>query len=91
VHDIKKKIVVYDTKKKIPKIINISWYDKFSRWNAKFDRIYTLWKIHIYSTMINKKMWSIRETIYNFNNQVAKKFIWINEKRLKKTHSPFVK
>jgi hypothetical protein len=30
-------------------------YDKFSRWNAKFNKIYTFWKIHIYSTMINMK------------------------------------
>jgi hypothetical protein len=30
-------------------------YDKFSKWNANFDKIYTVWKIHIYSTMINTK------------------------------------
>jgi len=30
-------------------------YDKFSKWNAKFGKIYTLQKIHIYLTMINTK------------------------------------
>jgi hypothetical protein len=30
-------------------------YDKISKQNAKCDKIYTLKKIHIYSTMINKK------------------------------------
>jgi hypothetical protein len=30
-------------------------YDKISRWNAKFGKIYTIWNFHIYSTMINTK------------------------------------
>jgi hypothetical protein len=30
-------------------------YDKFSRWNIEFGKIYTLWKIDTYSTMINIK------------------------------------
>jgi hypothetical protein len=30
-------------------------YDKFSKWNAKSGKIYTLWNIHVYSTMINTK------------------------------------
>jgi hypothetical protein len=30
-------------------------YDKFSRWNENFDKIYTLWKIHIYLAMTNTK------------------------------------
>jgi hypothetical protein len=30
-------------------------YDKFSKWNAEFDKKFKLWKIHIYSTMINTK------------------------------------
>ncbi len=30
-------------------------YDKFSKWDIEFGKIYTLWKIHIYSTMINTK------------------------------------
>jgi hypothetical protein len=34
-------------------------YDKFSRWNANFSKIYTFWKIHIYSTMIKKNMWNL--------------------------------
>jgi hypothetical protein len=71
-------------------------YDEFSKWNAKFDKIYTLWKIHIYSTMINTKMWYIGATICIFYNKLQKvsfqkKFIWNNEKKLKKTHNPFVK
>jgi hypothetical protein len=28
-------------------------YAKFSRWNEKSDKIYTLWKFYIYLTMIN--------------------------------------
>ncbi len=30
-------------------------YDKFSKWNRKSKKIYTLRKIHIYSTMLNTK------------------------------------
>jgi hypothetical protein len=30
-------------------------YDKFSKWNMESNKIYTLWKIHIYSKMINTK------------------------------------
>jgi hypothetical protein len=45
-------------------------YDKFSRWNEKFDKIYTFWGIHIYSTMINTKMSSIGATICIFNNKL---------------------
>jgi hypothetical protein len=43
-----------------PKIVDMFWYDlklhdKFSKWNTKFGKIYTFWKIHIYSTMIHTK------------------------------------
>jgi hypothetical protein len=46
--------------------------------------------------MINTKHVSIRATICIFNNKLQKisfkkKFIWKNEKKLKRTHSPFVK
>jgi hypothetical protein len=30
-------------------------YDKISRWNVETDKIYTLWEIHVYFTMINTK------------------------------------
>jgi hypothetical protein len=30
-------------------------YDKFSKWNAKFNKIYTFWDFYIYLTMINTK------------------------------------
>jgi len=30
-------------------------YIKISKWNIEFGKIYTLWKIHIYSPMINTK------------------------------------
>ncbi len=57
VHDIQNKVVVYDTKNKNLKQVTyfgmIQNYDKFSKWNVESGRIYTLWKIHIYSTMIN--------------------------------------
>jgi hypothetical protein len=87
-----KKIVVYDIRNK-PKVFNIFWhdsYDKLSRWNAKFGKIYTLWKVHIYSTMIKTNMWSIGPTICIFNNKLQKisfkkHFIWKSEKGLKMT------
>jgi len=71
-------------------------YDKFSRRNVKYGRIYTLWNFHIYSTMINKKMWSIGVTIRIFNKNLQKislknSFIWKSQKGLKKSHNPFVK
>jgi len=88
VHDIKNKVVIYDI------YINLKWltyfgmiqnYDKFSRWNTKSRKIYTFWEIHIYSTMVNKKMWSIGVTICIFNNKLQKisfknSFIWKSEK-----------
>jgi hypothetical protein len=60
-------------------------YDKISRWNAKYGKIYTLWKFHVYSTMINTKLWSIGATICIFYNKLQKNslkkyFIWKNEK-----------
>jgi hypothetical protein len=63
-------------------------YDKFSRWNAKSCKIYTLWKIHISSTMVN--------TTCIFNKKLQKvsfkkQFIWKSEEWLKKNHNPFVK
>jgi len=58
-HDIQKKVLIYDIKEKNLKQLAyfrmIQNYDKFSKWNAECGRIYTLWKIHIYSTMINTK------------------------------------
>ncbi len=47
-------------KKQKPKVIityfgMIQNYDKFSKWNIEFDKIYTLWEIDIYSTMISTK------------------------------------
>jgi hypothetical protein len=30
-------------------------YDKISRWNVEFSKVYTLWKININSKIINKK------------------------------------
>jgi len=52
-----KKFGIYDTRKKknVEYFGTIQNYDKFSRWKIEFDKIYTLWKIHIYSTMINTK------------------------------------
>jgi hypothetical protein len=41
----------------------IQIYDKFSRRNAESSKIYTRWKLHIYSTMITQNMWSMGETI----------------------------
>jgi hypothetical protein len=39
-------------------------YVKFSIWNAKSDKFYTLWKIHIYLTMINKKTCDLLGQLY---------------------------
>jgi hypothetical protein len=53
----------------------IFWYDLklwfFSRWNIE-KNICTLWKIHIYSRMTNKKMWYIEAIIFIFNNKLQK-------------------
>ncbi len=73
-HDIQNKVVLYDIRKKRPKIVSIfimiQNYYKFSRWNAKFSKIYTLWKIHIYSTDLTQNMWYIGATICIFNNKL---------------------
>jgi len=60
-------------KKQKPKVIlayfgMIINYDKFSKWNIEFGKSYTLWKIDIYSTMINTK-----HMIY-WSNYVNNKF-----------------
>jgi hypothetical protein len=59
VHDILNKVVDYDTRKEKPKIVCIFWYDSnydiFSRLYAKSSKLYTHWKTHIYTTMINTK------------------------------------
>jgi hypothetical protein len=65
---------------------------KFSKWNANFDKIYTLWKIHIYSTMIN----ALSEQLYFILIKIIKDFIqkkihmkkWEN---IKKDHQSFCK
>jgi hypothetical protein len=71
-------------------------YDKFSRWNTKYGKFYTLWKFIFIQQWLRWNMWSIGATIYTFNNKLQKisfknSFIWKNEKGLKKTHNPFVK
>jgi hypothetical protein len=71
-------------------------YDKISRWNVEFSKVYTLWKININSKIINKKMWYIGTTICISNNKLKKisfknSFIWKSEKWLKRIHNPFVK
>jgi hypothetical protein len=56
-------------------------YDNFSRWNVKIGKIYTLQKIHIYSTMINTKhviYWD--NYMYLQNISFKSSFIWKNEK-----------
>jgi len=45
---------------------------------------------------LTQNMWNIRATICIFNNKLQKvsfknSFIWKNEKKLKMSHSPFVK
>jgi hypothetical protein len=53
-------------------------YDKISKRNIKFDKIYTFKKNHIYWTMINtpkkKTIYSDKYT-YIFNNKLQKKII----------------
>jgi hypothetical protein len=52
VHDIQNKVIVYDIRnKKLKKLAYfgmIQNYDKFSKWNVKFNKIYTLKNFHIY-------------------------------------------
>jgi hypothetical protein len=68
-------------------------YDKFSRWNAKSSKIYTLWKFHIYWAFIQQwltqNMWCIGATICVFNNKLQNisfknSFIWTKWKKTKK-------
>jgi hypothetical protein len=73
-------------------------YDKIWRWNAKFSKIFTSWKIHIYRAFIQQwlrqNMWYIGETVFIFNNKlqnISFKIRWKSEKRLKWIHSLFVK
>ncbi len=51
-YDIQNKVVVYDTRnenlKQLAYFGMIQNYDKISKQNAKFDKIYTLKNIHIY-------------------------------------------
>jgi hypothetical protein len=52
-------------------------------------------KIIFIQQLLTKIMWSIEATICILNKlqkiSLKKKFIWKNEKGLKKTHNPFVK
>jgi hypothetical protein len=71
-------------------------YDKFSKWNAKSGRIYTLWNFHIYSTMINKEhviYWDIYIYIYitsckRFHSKILS---YEKMKRTKKNSQSFCK
>jgi hypothetical protein len=96
----KTKVWVYDIKNKNLKKLTyfgiIQNYNKFSRWNVEFNKTYTLWNFHIYSTMTTQNMWYIGATICIFNNKLQmfsfkKSFIWKCEKGLKMTHSLFYK
>jgi len=63
-------------------------YDKFSRWNAKVDKIYTLWKI--VQQWLTQKMWSIGANICIFNNTLKKfiqKFIHMKKWKMMKKDS----
>jgi len=65
-------------------------YDKFSRWNAHFEKFIFI------QQWLTQNMWSIWATIYIFNNNLQKIslnffFIWKNKKGLKLTHNPFIK
>jgi hypothetical protein len=62
-------------------------YDKFSRWNVESNRIYTRWKFHTYSTMINKKTCYLLGQLYVFLITSCKIFhsIIISYEKWKKT------
>jgi hypothetical protein len=49
-------------------------YDKFSRRNANFSKIYTLSKFYIYSTMINTKKYDVLGQLYVFLLTSCKRF-----------------
>jgi hypothetical protein len=72
----------------------IQSYDKFSRQNTKFGKMFTLWKIHIYSKMLSQNMSSIGEIIFNNrlqNISFKNSFIWKSGKDKKKTLESFCK
>jgi hypothetical protein len=71
-------------------------YDKFSRWNAKFEKFTHFEKLIFIQKWLTQNMWSIGATICIFNDTLKKtsfknSFIWKSEKWWKNIHSPFVK
>ncbi len=71
-------------------------YDKFSRWNAKFEKFTHFEKFIFTQQWLTQNMWYIREIIFNFNNKFQNisfknSFIPKSEKGQKKTYNPLVK
>jgi hypothetical protein len=72
-------------------------YDKFSRWYAKFGKIYVhIEKFIFIQQQLTQSMWYIGETTRIFNKKLQKNslkisFIWKSEKWLKRSHNYFVK
>jgi hypothetical protein len=100
VHDIQKKVVVYNIINKNLKEVAyfgmIQNYDKFSRWNQNLAEFTHFEKFIFIQQLLTQNMWSIGATMCIFINKLQKisfknSFIWKSEKWLKKTHNPFVK
>ncbi len=79
-HDIRKKVIVYDTRKnkQEPKHVLV-WFKimiNFQDATQNLAKSTQFWDFHIYSMMINTNMWSIGATICTFNNKlISKDFI----------------
>jgi len=70
-------------------------YDYFLKWNIQFGKIFTFWKIHIYSKWLTQNMWYTTATICIFNNKLQKislknSFIWKKMKKTKKNSQLFL-
>jgi hypothetical protein len=75
----------------------IQIYDNVLRQNKKSDKIFILWKIHIYSTIVNTQKCDILEQLPTFLITICKIFhskilLYKKVKRIKKMiHNPFIK
>jgi hypothetical protein len=70
-------------------------YDKISKWNVEFGKIYTFWKIYVVQQWLTQNMWNIGATTSIFNNKLQKILFknshMKNEKKTKKHSHSFCK
>ncbi len=75
VHEIQNKVVVYDKRKKIPKIVSIFLYDSKINFQDETQNLtkYTHFEKFIFiQQWLTQNMWSIGPIICIFNNKLQK-------------------